>query len=103
MPNARKFSNALPVSAREIYRILKNNAQQMITYAVREGRLPHLKIHFMKCTDCEKRAVCYDHRDYFDPLIVEPVCHSCNLLRGTAKKTFDKIALTPVKRILLNL
>ena len=36
----------------------------------------------LKCVDCGKNAVCYDHRDYGRPLDVVPVCHGCNLRRG---------------------
>lgn len=35
-----------------------------------------------KCTDCQKQAECYDHRDYSKPMLVEPVCKRCNSSRG---------------------
>lgn len=38
----------------------------------------------MQCVDCSGAAVEYDHRDYRQPLAVEPVCRSCNLKRGPA-------------------
>lgn len=39
-----------------------------------------------QCADCGQcRAQCYDHRDYADPLRVEPVCTRCNVLRGPAR------------------
>ena len=37
-----------------------------------------------KCVDCERPATVYDHRDYSKPLAVEPVCRSCNVMRGPA-------------------
>lgn len=37
------------------------------------------------CVDCGREAECYDHRDYAKPLDVEPVCRSCNVIRGPAK------------------
>jgi hypothetical protein len=36
------------------------------------------------CSDCGKPAQQYDHRDYNKPLNVDPVCRSCNQLRGPA-------------------
>lgn len=44
-----------------------------------------------KCVDCERRAECYDHRDYGQPLKVEPVCRSCNVMRGHAKPIDQRI------------
>lgn len=38
------------------------------------------------CADCGGAAIEYDHRDYSEPLEVEPVCRRCNLLRGPAKR-----------------
>jgi hypothetical protein len=37
-----------------------------------------------QCVDCGKPATAYDHRDYFRPLDVEPVCTRCNFHRGSA-------------------
>ena len=36
------------------------------------------------CTDCGGAAIEYDHRDYNQPLNVDPVCRACNLRRGPA-------------------
>lgn len=36
------------------------------------------------CCDCGAQAHCYDHRDYNEPLRVDSVCRSCNVLRGEA-------------------
>lgn len=38
----------------------------------------------LACVDCGGQAEHYDHRDYRKPLRVEPVCRSCNILRGVA-------------------
>ena len=51
--------------------------------AVRRGELPDLRAEFVKCTDCASRATDYDHRCYDLPLEVTPVCHGCNLRRGS--------------------
>ena len=40
---------------------------------------------YVKCSDCEKRATCWDHRDYMRPDDVDPVCAGCNLKRAYAK------------------
>jgi hypothetical protein len=61
-----------------------NRAHKAVQYAVKIGKLPNLKVEFVKCSDCDKRATRYDHRDYSKPLDVVPVCHGCNLLRGAA-------------------
>ena len=37
-----------------------------------------------ECVDCGKPAAEYDHRDYNKPLEIEPVCRSCNRIRGAA-------------------
>ena len=34
-----------------------------------------------KCVDCGKQAKHWEHRNYARPLIIEPVCQSCNLKR----------------------
>ena len=59
---------------------LKVKAHQAVASAVKKGDIkPVTTLH---CVDCGKQATCYDHRDYSKPLEVEPVCHSCNKLRG---------------------
>lgn len=38
-----------------------------------------------RCVDCNcRQAFVYDHRDYSKPLQVDPVCRSCNVMRGPA-------------------
>lgn len=60
---------------------VKTLAHSVVGNTVRDGRLPKLD-GSIKCTDCPKPAVHYDHRDYDKPLAVEPVCRSCNRRRG---------------------
>lgn len=51
-----------------------------VAKAKREGLLPSAR--GLTCVDCSAPAVDYDHRDYNQPLRVEPVCRRCNLKRG---------------------
>lgn len=48
--------------------------------AIKAGRLADPKT--LICADCGGSATEYDHRDYTQPLFVEPVCHPCNFKRG---------------------
>jgi hypothetical protein len=58
-------------------------AWQRVRRAVIKGVLPDLKKQEVMCIDCKvRRATVYDHRDYTKPLEVDPVCASCNILRG---------------------
>lgn len=81
-----------PQRTMELFYLLKSNAARMLQKAVEANILPRLKNSGIKCADCGAPAKGYDRRDYFEPLKVEPVCHTCNLRRGSALKTFDKIA-----------
>lgn len=55
-------------------------AAHKLTAAVNRGELPRIKT--LACVDCGAPARHYDHRDYTQPLAVDPTCHSCNLRRG---------------------
>jgi hypothetical protein len=57
-------------------------AGQAIKREIKAGRM--FPASNYKCRDCGKQAVCYDHRSYAKPLEAEPVCKSCNGLRGPA-------------------
>lgn len=59
------------------------HAHYVVQAAIQSGQLPRLD-GSVQCVDCGKPAVDYDHREYAKPLQVEPVCRSCNLLRGPA-------------------
>ena len=51
-----------------------------VARAIKSGVLkPARDFH---CVDCGGQATDYDHRDYGKPLQVDPVCRSCNKLRG---------------------
>lgn len=58
-------------------------ARYAVSRAVARGDLPPAKD--CACVDCGKPARDYDHRDNNKPLDVQPVCRSCNKLRGPAR------------------
>lgn len=62
---------------------LRQRAHAVVSRAKKVGLLPKLD-GLIKCTDCDVPATEYDHRDYFSPLMVVPVCHKCNIKRGPA-------------------
>jgi hypothetical protein len=62
--------------------IIKASAYQAVTKAILNGELPIINTRY--CVDCGAFATKYDHRDYSQPLLVEPVCNSCNRKRGPA-------------------
>lgn len=51
-----------------------------VAAAVKRGLLPEAET--CKCLDCGAQAEQYDHRNYYHPLAVDPVCRRCNLKRG---------------------
>ncbi len=57
-------------------------AAYLVNQAVKRGDMPGARE--LKCADCGCAADRYDHRDYNKPLVVEPVCGSCNNRRGPA-------------------
>ena len=63
---------------------LQAKALYIVRRAVKAGQLQKLD-GTVGCTDCRASATGYDHRDYSCPLVVEPVCASCNVRRGPAK------------------
>lgn len=70
-------------------------ASRIVTKAVNRGELPPPTD--FKCVDCGFRAHLYEHRCYDRPLDVEPVCYSCNVRRGPAKR--EQPFFLPVLRI----
>src|SRR3990167_9249099 len=58
----------------------RGKAAIAVRNAVANGLLPHHSK--MRCVDCGRKADCYDHRDYRKPLDVDPVCKSCDAVRG---------------------
>lgn len=62
---------------------LRCRAHGVVCRAKKAGLLPQFDSSVL-CADCGCQATEYDHRDYFKPLMVEPVCHPCNIKRGPA-------------------
>lgn len=63
----------------------QRKAQRLVQDAVRRGDLLDLRATHVLCVDCgTQRATDWEHRDYSKPLQVDPVCRSCNCLRGAA-------------------
>lgn len=59
---------------------LRNAAHSLVACAVDFGLLR--KASESACADCGGEATFYEHRDYFSPLDVVPICRSCNGKRG---------------------
>lgn len=72
---------------------LRSLAASAVARAVRIGELPAAKT--CTCVDCGRPAEGYDHRDYTQPLKVDPVCRSCNVMRGPADVWPDGFDPTP--------
>lgn len=66
-------------------------ALRYVKVGIELGVLPKLN-GTVRCVDCGDVATDYEHRDYFRPLDVEPVCHGCNVRRGSAKAPTYKAA-----------
>ena len=66
----------------DIERKLRVPALAAVKRAIRLGNLAPAYTH--QCADCGGDAQFYDHRHYSQPLQVDPVCISCNNLRGRA-------------------
>src|SRR3990167_4917724 len=67
-------------------------AHQLVHIAVKNGRLPRLNGSILcKREGCTKPARHYDHRNYYEPLNVQPLCQSCNRLvePGLGHETFS--------------
>lgn len=71
---------ALP---KDEYMALKQRCAYQYTKAKKEGLIKPITKK-TKCVDCGAPATMYDHRNYYKPLEVEPVCRSCNGKRGQA-------------------
>lgn len=61
-------------------RRLMKRAHALVRNRLAQGLLPSPTLFV--CADCGLPATAYDHRDYTKPLDVEPVCDTCNSLRG---------------------
>lgn len=65
-----------------LYVSAQNAAGRLLNREIAAGRMPKAK--GLVCADCGLMAQVYDHRDYAKPLEVQPVCRSCNMIRGHA-------------------
>jgi hypothetical protein len=74
------FTDALTMRYRRYS--MRAQASVRVQTAVRYGMLPRIKT--LRCVDCGAKAAAYDHRDYRKPLMVQPVCGSCNARRPGA-------------------
>ena len=87
-PMDNEFVNFKPIrcgkcrSRLASYEAMKQQAHTLVAAEIRHGNISHPSEH--KCVDCGRDAECYDHRDYANPLYVQPVCFSCNIIRGPA-------------------
>ncbi len=78
----------------------QGRAISAVQAAVAGGILPSLRDGRTKCTDCQKPATVYDHRDYLKPLVVDPVCWSCNSRRGRAANHPDTVTRVEIRGLL---
>lgn len=62
--------------------VARGTVANMVRAAVLRGQLMPASAYW--CTDCERPACDYDHRDYTRPFDVDPVCRRCNVRRGHA-------------------
>jgi hypothetical protein len=68
--------------------VIRLRAAHKVQAAIRKGLLPRITKE-TKCVDCGCAAYGYDHRDYYKPLEVEPVCRKCNAKRGPGNPVPD--------------
>lgn len=76
------FLVSMSPTMRKEFRRLARFAHSEVSKAVRLGLLRPATA--CDCADCGKPAEQYDHRSYLKPLEVDPVCRSCNQVRGPA-------------------
>lgn len=82
------------------FRFAQTTAASIVTRAINLGLLRSLSTCKVACKDCGGRAIHYDHRDYGKPLMVAPVCQTCNCRRGTGKlsvRSYKKIKKNNLK------
>lgn len=79
---AKKWGARKCLRCESIIRLAQAIAHSDVCVAIRKGLLRPASE--FPCSDCGCKAVEYDHRDYSQPLKVDPVCRGCNLKRGTA-------------------
>ncbi len=59
---------------------LRIDAARAVNFAIKSGYLSRPESH--SCSDCEREASAWEHRDYRRPLDVVPICPGCNARRG---------------------
>lgn len=64
-------------------KLAQRRAHRRVRRAILRGELPRLD-GSIPCSDCKNPAEVYEHRCYLSPLDVQPVCRTCNILRGPA-------------------
>lgn len=69
--------------SKEKYNELKEKCAGKFSHALRTGKVKRITKK-TKCVDCGEPATIYNHRNYYEPLDVEPVCRRCNSKRGPA-------------------
>jgi len=62
-------------------RQIRFKAYASLRAAILRGDIPALDEKSI-CADCGDHATAYEHRNYFYPLTVDPVCTRCNQQRG---------------------
>lgn len=60
----------------------KEVATRKVGREIKAGRMKPATAY--NCVDCGAPAKHYEHRNYSEPLCVDPVCRRCNRLRGPA-------------------
>jgi len=69
--------------SKDEYKKLKQQCSNKFTYARNKGDIKPIDEH-TKCVDCGEPAEMHDHRNYYKPFEVDPVCRKCNAQRGQA-------------------
>lgn len=83
----RKLAGRFCDRCSPVYRAIGREAKRTFSRAQRAGLIPD--VTWRACVDCGAPARHNDHRDYLQPLVVEPTCHRCNLLRGPGIRRGD--------------
>lgn len=74
-----------------VFKRYQHAAARAVYSAVKDGRVPPPST--LVCVDCGQQADEYDHRDYAHPLVIAPVCTSCNHRRGMAAVDLERVRL----------
>src|SRR3990167_4232704 len=85
----RERHEQLEAIGRVVWDFYRRRALWRTGHQIRTGRLPRPETR--RCVDCGTRASIYDHRDYFRPRLVAAVCHRCNMRRGPARLSLERV------------